>query len=71
MKKLITTEQELEIVELAKDHKDAIIAFGADMYRDGLIKGAIVTCIGVLTGMAVTAFVYVRKELKKKKDNHE
>lgn len=51
MKKLITVEQENEIVELAKDHNDALVAFGADMYRDGMLKGGLVALVGVGLGM--------------------
>lgn len=41
MRKVITGAQKQEIAELANaGHSDALIAYGADLYRDGLIQGA-------------------------------
>lgn len=53
MKKIITEEQEIEIGKLVADHGDALVAFGADMYRDGLIKGAIAGVSGMTIGLAI------------------
>ena len=70
MKKLITTAQEVELSNLAKDHADALIAFGADMYRSGMLKGSIVTCIGVLSASAIFSIIEVVKFKKENKNNH-
>lgn len=48
MKRVITEEQRREIVNLAENHLDALIAYGADLYRDGLRNGAIATLTGVI-----------------------
>lgn len=64
MSKIITTEQQKEIVKLSAEHWDALIAFGADMYRSGMIRGAICgivgSAMGVVVGMVIT-------EVQKKK----
>lgn len=40
MEKIITIKQKEEIGSLASEHKDAIVAFGTQMYIDGIINGA-------------------------------
>ena len=40
MKPVINESQKREIGALAVEHSDALIAMGADLYRQGLIKGA-------------------------------
>ena len=63
MPKMITEAQKREVENLAVEHWDALIAFGADMYRDGLIRGA---TIGILSAtIAVTTSILVR-EIKKR-----
>lgn len=49
-KKLITEDQKREIEKLAENHCDALIAYGADMHRRGIIRGAICTYIGLAVG---------------------
>lgn len=46
MKPVINESQKREIGALAVEHSDALIAMGADLYRQGLIKGAIIGGIG-------------------------
>ena len=65
MSKIITEEQMREIGSLSVDHWDALIAYGADMYRSGLVKGAIVGIIGSAAG--VTMSILVRNFKKKNK----
>ena len=70
MTKLITEEQKHEIEKLAEDHSDALIAYGADLYRKGIYKGAIIVSIGVLIGAVVTSAVSAVKEVRNKKQNN-
>lgn len=57
MKKIITAEQKKEVVKLANDgHYEALIAYGADMYRKGIVKGGLIAvsgifAIGTLSGL--------------------
>ena len=51
MKPVINESQKREIGALAVEHSDALIAMGADLYRQGLIKGAIIGGLGVATGL--------------------
>lgn len=61
MKKLITDSQRREIEGLAVEHLDALVAYGADLYRKGFVKGAITGMIGITSGFL---FVAARNELK-------
>ena len=58
---LITVAQKEEIGALAAEHADALIAYGADLYRKGMINGA----IAALTGVAIFGISKVIKEVKK------
>ena len=72
MSKLITEQQKREIEMLGVDHFDALVAYGADMYRDGLIKGAMITTIGVATGITISKvfkFIKERKITKHEKES--
>lgn len=62
MKLFITTQQTKEIEELAIEHRDALIAFGADLYSDGLVRGAIACAVVVIAGASIK---YVVKLIKK------
>lgn len=64
MRKVITESQKREIEKLATDHADALIAYGADLYRQGLIKGAIVASIGAVTAIVVSEITKVIKKSK-------
>lgn len=68
MSKIITEAQKREIESLAMEHWDALIAFGADMYRDGLIKGAIIGVGGAALGLTIPVIV---KEIKKHKQTKD
>lgn len=50
---IITEEQTNEIENLATEHFDALVAFGADLYTDGIFKGAIMATAGIATGAAI------------------
>lgn len=62
MSRIITESQKCEIEELAIEHRDALIAYGADLYRDGLVKGAIIASAGIAIGYAISVLA---KEIKK------
>lgn len=47
----ISESQKKEIENLGKNHADSLIAFGASLYRQGLIKGAIIGDGSVMLGL--------------------
>ena len=51
--------------------QDVLIAYGADMYRKGLLKGAIIASISMITGLAISEISKVIKELKSQKSDEE
>lgn len=68
MKKNITTAQQEEISKLANEgYYEALIAYGADMYSDGVRKGAIIVIVSAIVGSAIRATVDIVKKSKKKK----
>ena len=69
MKTVINESQKREIGALAVEHSDALIAMGADLYRQGLIKGAIIGGLGVSTGFVVSMIKSAREEIKKELDH--
>ena len=71
MSNVITELQKNEIEKLDIHHYDALIAYGADMYRKGLINGAITVSIGVLTAISVSAISKVIKNKKSQKSEEE
>lgn len=46
-----------EIEGLFYGHEKAMINFGADMYRKGMYKGAVITCVGMTIGMFLTPVI--------------
>ena len=71
MNKIITELQKQEIEELAINHNKALIAYGADMYRSGLIKGAIIGSIGAATGIAISKIYDVIQTKRSQKSEDE
>jgi hypothetical protein len=69
MKPVINEKQKTEIEALAVEHSDALIAMGADLYRQGLIKGAIIGGLGVATGFVVSIIKSAKKETKMEQDH--
>lgn len=69
MKKFIaTTAQQEEISELANEgHYEALIAYGADMYSNGIRKGTITVIVSAIVESAIIATVGIVKRRKKKK----
>lgn len=70
MKKLITVKQMEEIGRLGNEgHKDALVAFGADMHRCGIYRGAATVLGGYIIYRAIGTIAYAinkRKMLKQK-----
>lgn len=69
MKPVINEKQKQEIEALAVEHSDALIAMGADLYRQGLIKGAIIGGLSVATGFVVSIIKSAKKGTKKEQDH--
>ena len=71
MSSVITDEQKNIIANLANevssDECNALIRFGGQMYRDGLIKGAALATIGIGAGLVVWSIIenkIIEKKLK-------
>lgn len=64
MKKHMTLSMKEELGELAKDHFDTLVAFGADMHCEGIIKGAVVGVAAFAIGELMT---FVVSEVSKKR----
>ena len=71
MSNVITDEQKNIIANLANkvssDECNALISFGGQMYRDGLIKGAALATIGIGVGLVVWSVIekkLIEKKLK-------
>lgn len=61
----ITEEQIIEIENLPKESFDALAAYGADMYRQGIFKGAACTVCGCLVmDLVLVGFKYVKQKIK-------
>ena len=59
---VITEAQKFEIEELGKDHWDALVAYGGDMYRKGIFTGAVCALAGYLGCRAIETCVKVVKK---------
>ena len=71
MSSVITDEQKNIIAnlinEVSSDECNALIRFGGQMYRDGLIKGAALATIGIGAGLVVWSVIekkLIEKKLK-------
>lgn len=66
MNSVITDEQKNIIANLANkvsiDECNALISFGGQMYRDGLIKGSALTMIGIGVGLVVWAIIEEKRK---------
>lgn len=70
MRNIITDEQKREIEELAKEHFDALIAYGADLHREGIKKGAIMVAMFSVIGFTIEHCIRmkrIKKQLSNKK----
>ena len=68
---IITEIQKKEIEQLIPEHTEALVAYGADMYRRGLITGAVWLAIGVGCGFVITGLKEIYKYQKSKKEHEE
>lgn len=57
MKSIITSEQMTEIVDIGREHHDALIAFGADMYGSGIYHGALIAMAGFGIGLVASVLI--------------
>ncbi|NSJ25474.1 hypothetical protein [Blautia glucerasea] len=64
---LMTPETIKEIESLIPDHGEALIRWGAQLHRDGIVKGG----IGAVIGMAIGLIAVSVKDSWKKIDNNE
>ena len=62
MNKLITETQKNEIEKLAEEHSEALIAYGADMYRKGTIEGAIAIAAMIAVCLSISKITKVIKK---------
>lgn len=64
---LMTPETIKEIESLIPDHGEALIRWGAQLHRDGIVKGG----IGAVIGMTIGLIAVSVKDSWKKIDNNE
>lgn len=70
-KKCITEEQIIEIENMSKKHFDALVAYGGDMYRQGIFKGATIATAGIATGATISIVWRIIKNKRKKTQKNE
>lgn len=67
---MIINEKEMrEIENLIPEHKDALVAYGADMYRQGMYTGAVCIVLGFGLVLLIDGSIKVYKHHKNKKKN--
>lgn len=69
--RLMTPEAIKEIESLIPDHEEALMRWGAQIYREGIVKGAIFTGTGMLLGMIAGVVKELYFDTKKKNSNIE
>ena len=70
--KLMTPEAIKEIESLIPDHEEALMRWGAQMYREGIVKGAILVGTGLILGSisgAVKEFYFDTKNRKSEEES--
>lgn len=70
--RLMTPEAIKEIESLIPDHEEALIRWGAQMYREGIVKGAILVGTGLILGSisgAVKEFYFDTKNRKSEEES--
>lgn len=68
---IITETQKKEIEQLIPEHGEALVAYGADMYRRGIITGAVWLAIGVGCGFIVEGTRKIHKHRKSQKEDEK
>lgn len=71
MKTIMTMTQQKELAALGTEHFDTLVAYGGDMYRMGLVKGAKSALTGAVIGAAASAIVGIVVEIKKETKNRK
>lgn len=69
---IITENAKREIESLIPEHEEALVMYGADMYRQGIFTGAFYLALGVGLGFVIQTSVEVYKHRKnedKKKES--
>lgn len=68
---IITEIQQKEIEQLMPKHREALVAFGTEMYRRGAIVGAVWITVGIGCGAIVGTLMGMRKYRKSEKENEK
>lgn len=68
---IITEEQKREIESLIPEHGDALLNYGADMYYQGIFKGAGLLVAGMVIGFIIEQSLIIYKNRKSKNDKEE
>lgn len=69
--RLMTPEAIKEIESLIPGREEALMRWGAQMYREGIVKGAIFTGIGMTLGIVAGAVKELYFDTRKKNSNNE
>lgn len=69
--KLMTPEAIKEIESLIPDHEEALMRWGAQMYREGIVKGAILVGTGMILGTIAGAVKELYFDTKNRKSEEE
>lgn len=64
---IITENQKREIEQLIPEHEEALVVYGADMYRQGMITGAFYLALGFGVGFIIDKSVKAYKHRKANK----
>lgn len=71
MKTIMTMAQQKELVTIGTEHLDTLVAYGGDMYRMGLVKGAKIALMGAVIGVVASTIVSTVDEIKKETKNRK
>ena len=71
MKTIMTMAQQKELVAIGTEHLDTLVAYGGDMYRMGLVKGAKCALMGAVIGVVARTVVSIVVEIKKETKNRK
>lgn len=69
--KLMTPEAIKEIESLIPDHEEALMRWGAQMYREGIVKGTILVGTGMILGMIAGAVKELYFDTENRKSEEE
>lgn len=66
---IITNTLKKEIEELIPEHEEALVAYGADMYRRGMFMGAFCIALGFGLNFAIHQTVEICKKHRNKNED--